>query len=163
MGPTNECVKITKVQTRMARVYFAEKQNSGSIKKRQGILLQIWHRLVYILSGWMIVMERELQIPSPCVGVCQINATTKFCLGCLRTLREVAHWSRYSNEEKHEVLQELIRRRKAHGMSQRRITRRTRRKLSGGWIIDIETGFIFTNSGTLEAFTRSFFCGIVKK
>ena len=45
-------------------------------------------------------MDKGLQIPSPCVGVCQINASTKYCLGCWRTLREVAHWSRYSNDEK---------------------------------------------------------------
>ncbi|MDE0812303.1 MAG: DUF1289 domain-containing protein, partial [Alphaproteobacteria bacterium] len=43
-------------------------------------------------------------LTSPCVGVCQINAKTKFCLGCWRSLREVAHWSRYSDDEKRAVL-----------------------------------------------------------
>ena len=45
-------------------------------------------------------MENIDQIPSPCIGVCQINSKTKFCLGCWRSLREVAHWSRYSGTEK---------------------------------------------------------------
>ena len=45
-------------------------------------------------------MDKGIKIPSPCVGVCQINASTKYCLGCWRTLKEVAHWSRYSNDEK---------------------------------------------------------------
>jgi len=49
-------------------------------------------------------MDADFPLTSPCVGVCQINAKTKFCLGCFRTLREVAHWSRYDDDQKREVL-----------------------------------------------------------
>ena len=77
------------------------------------------------------VMEKGIPIPSPCVGVCQINSSTKFCLGCWRTLKEVAHWSRYSNGEKENLMQELIERRDRLSSGKRRITRRSRRlKLS---------------------------------
>ncbi|WP_334134750.1 DUF1289 domain-containing protein [Tepidimonas sp.] len=31
-------------------------------------------------------------VPSPCVGVCRIDATTGWCAGCWRTLDEIAAW-----------------------------------------------------------------------
>jgi len=71
-------------------------------------------------------MDKGIQIPSPCVGVCQINASTKFCLGCWRTLKEVAHWSRYSNNEKETLMTELTERQKRFGSNKRRVTRRLR-------------------------------------
>ena len=43
-------------------------------------------------------------IASPCVGVCQIYRDTRFCLGCFRTIAEIAHWSRYGDPERIEVL-----------------------------------------------------------
>ena len=73
------------------------------------------------------VMEKGIPIPSPCVGVCQINASTKFCLGCWRTLKEVAHWSRYSDAEKENLMRELIERRHRLSSGKRRATRRSRR------------------------------------
>ena len=73
-------------------------------------------------------MDQNFPITSPCVGVCQINAKTKFCLGCFRTLREVAHWSRYSDDEKCEVLRALRERQSNAGVDNRRVTRRQRRR-----------------------------------
>ncbi|MDX6750771.1 DUF1289 domain-containing protein [Geminicoccaceae bacterium 1502E] len=29
---------------------------------------------------------------SPCVGVCEIDGATGFCVGCARTLDEIASW-----------------------------------------------------------------------
>lgn len=72
-------------------------------------------------------MDKGIQIPSPCVGVCQINASTKYCLGCWRTLKEVAHWSRYSNDEKEILMKELAERQKRLGSNKRRAIRRSRR------------------------------------
>ncbi|MEW6694669.1 hypothetical protein Tther_00480 [Tepidimonas thermarum] len=31
-------------------------------------------------------------VPSPCVGVCRIDAATGWCAGCWRTLDEIAAW-----------------------------------------------------------------------
>ena len=73
-------------------------------------------------------MENSDQIPSPCVGVCQINSKTKFCLGCLRSLREVAHWSRYSRTEKLAVVDGIKQRQADAGLDMRRVTRRQRRQ-----------------------------------
>jgi len=72
-------------------------------------------------------MDQDFPLASPCVGVCQINAKTKFCLGCFRTLREVAHWSRYSDDEKREVLAALRQRQSDAGVNKRRLTRRQAR------------------------------------
>ena len=72
-------------------------------------------------------MDKGIQIPSPCVGVCQINASTKYCLGCWRTLKEVAHWSRYSNDEKEILMTKLAERQKRFGSNKRGATRRSSR------------------------------------
>jgi uncharacterized protein len=77
-------------------------------------------------------MEMGFPLTSPCVGVCQINAKTKFCLGCWRSLREVAHWSRYSDDEKRAVLVSLRERQAEAGVDKRRVTRRQRRRLDAG-------------------------------
>ncbi|MDC1171399.1 DUF1289 domain-containing protein [Alphaproteobacteria bacterium] len=73
-------------------------------------------------------MDDSAQITSPCIGVCQINAKTKFCLGCWRSLREVAHWSRYTTTEKLAVLQDLRQRQQDAGENKRRVTRRQQRR-----------------------------------
>ena len=67
-----------------------------------------------------------MSIVSPCVGVCQINVQTKFCLGCWRTLREVAQWSRLSDEQRKAVLDELKKRQSEAGVDRRRKTKRRR-------------------------------------
>ena len=50
---------------------------------------------------------------SPCVSLCQMHATTGWCRGCLRTLDEIAGWSRLDNTRKYAVLQQLQTRRSA--------------------------------------------------
>ena len=39
-------------------------------------------------------------IESPCILVCTIDPQTGFCLGCARTLDEIARWSSMSTEER---------------------------------------------------------------
>ena len=34
----------------------------------------------------------EMPVPSPCIGVCRIDAASGLCVGCLRTLDEIAAW-----------------------------------------------------------------------
>ncbi|MBQ0708199.1 MULTISPECIES: DUF1289 domain-containing protein [unclassified Ochrobactrum] len=43
-------------------------------------------------------------IESPCILVCTIDTETGFCLGCARTLDEIARWSAMSAEERMAVL-----------------------------------------------------------
>jgi len=47
----------------------------------------------------------ESSVPSPCVSICNMDPATGLCSGCLRTIDEIAGWSRYSNAEKRAVWQ----------------------------------------------------------
>jgi hypothetical protein len=68
-------------------------------------------------------------IASPCVGVCQIDRETRFCLGCWRTIEEIAHWARYGDPQRLEVLERLRERQGAAGQDRRRVTRRRQARL----------------------------------
>ncbi|MET0180316.1 MAG: DUF1289 domain-containing protein [Novosphingobium sp.] len=48
--------------------------------------------------------------PSPCNGVCRIDPATGWCLGCRRTLDEIAEWPGASDRRKRRLLAELNRR-----------------------------------------------------
>lgn len=50
-------------------------------------------------------------ITSPCIRVCSVNPKTNWCDGCMRTLKEIATWSRLSDEERDAVTADLERRR----------------------------------------------------
>lgn len=50
-------------------------------------------------------------VSSPCINVCRIDPATGLCVGCLRTLEEIAGWGGYSEEEKRAVSRTLERRR----------------------------------------------------
>lgn len=45
--------------------------------------------------------------PSPCNRICRINPETNWCLGCRRTLTEIADWPMLTASEKHALLDEL--------------------------------------------------------
>jgi len=47
---------------------------------------------------------------TPCVAVCQIHPKTGYCLGCYRTLKEIAQWGKFSEDERQALLPELERR-----------------------------------------------------
>jgi uncharacterized protein len=52
-----------------------------------------------------------IDVPSPCVSICQMEPDGAVCAGCLRTLDEIALWSMLDNAEKAQVWQELQQRR----------------------------------------------------
>lgn len=47
---------------------------------------------------------------SPCVQICVIDPASGLCEGCLRTLQEIADWSRLSEAERLAIMAELPRR-----------------------------------------------------
>lgn len=47
------------------------------------------------------------QPPSPCIGVCRIDAASGQCQGCRRTLEEIADWPLLSVREKDALLLRL--------------------------------------------------------
>jgi predicted Fe-S protein YdhL (DUF1289 family) len=50
-------------------------------------------------------------IRTPCVQVCFVDPDSGLCLGCRRTLPEIAGWSRLSDAERERVMAELPARR----------------------------------------------------
>ncbi|RZF27612.1 DUF1289 domain-containing protein [Paraburkholderia sp. UYCP14C] len=42
-------------------------------------------------------------VPSPCISVCRMDASTGWCEGCLRTIDEIASWSTQDNDAKRAV------------------------------------------------------------
>ena len=52
-------------------------------------------------------------VPSPCISVCVMDAAGVLCLGCFRTLDEIAAWSVLGADAKRGVLATLPARRKS--------------------------------------------------
>ncbi|MDP1617064.1 DUF1289 domain-containing protein [Phenylobacterium sp.] len=50
-------------------------------------------------------------IKTPCIKVCVIDGQSALCLGCYRTLAEVAGWARLSSDEREAIMAELPSRR----------------------------------------------------
>ncbi|MGO4409378.1 MULTISPECIES: DUF1289 domain-containing protein [unclassified Brevundimonas] len=51
-------------------------------------------------------------IATPCVMVCTVDGASGLCLGCLRTLEEIATWSRLNDAERAAIISELDERRR---------------------------------------------------
>jgi predicted Fe-S protein YdhL (DUF1289 family) len=57
------------------------------------------------------------EIPTPCVGICRLDAETGLCEGCMRTLAEISSWGVASNQQRLEIVQRLRERRRARGIT----------------------------------------------
>jgi uncharacterized protein len=44
---------------------------------------------------------------SPCLKVCVMDAENRYCLGCARTLDEIARWGAMTDEERAQVMARL--------------------------------------------------------
>ena len=53
------------------------------------------------------VREPDERVPSPCISVCVMDADGSVCLGCFRTLDEIASWSVLDASAKRQVLAAL--------------------------------------------------------
>jgi len=47
------------------------------------------------------------EVESPCVKICVIHPEARLCTGCLRSLDEIAGWSRMSADQRRAVMAEL--------------------------------------------------------
>ena len=52
-------------------------------------------------------------VASPCISVCRMDASTGLCVGCLRTLDEIAVWGALDDDARRDVLQAIAARRAA--------------------------------------------------
>jgi hypothetical protein len=55
----------------------------------------------------------EEPVPSPCTKVCTVDPSGAYCIGCLRTLAEIARWSELDNAERRAIVEALPARRAA--------------------------------------------------
>jgi predicted Fe-S protein YdhL (DUF1289 family) len=69
-----------------------------------------------------------LDIPSPCVGVCQLDPATGLCAGCMRSIDEIAAWPEASSAERLAIVQRLRERRRAAGRTSAADSRPRRRR-----------------------------------
>jgi predicted Fe-S protein YdhL (DUF1289 family) len=54
-----------------------------------------------------------MSIASPCINVCRMDATTGLCVGCLRSLDEIAAWSASDDTTRRLILEAVAARREA--------------------------------------------------
>ncbi len=52
------------------------------------------------------VWERD-EIESPCVKMCVVHPEERLCVGCFRTMEEIAVWSRLSPAERTAIMADL--------------------------------------------------------
>ncbi len=50
---------------------------------------------------------RRDEVESPCVQVCVVHPRTQLCVGCFRTIDEIASWSRLDQETRAAIVAEL--------------------------------------------------------
>ncbi|HEY1313490.1 MAG TPA: DUF1289 domain-containing protein [Steroidobacteraceae bacterium] len=53
-------------------------------------------------------------VPSPCIDVCRLD-TQGLCVGCRRTLNEIAEWSTAGEARQREILRDVARRKELVG------------------------------------------------
>ena len=73
-------------------------------------------------------MVTQMDIPSPCIGVCKIPEDDIYCSGCLRTRQEIKQWRQSENADKLIILERLKQRRKERGLIGQGERRPRRRK-----------------------------------
>jgi uncharacterized protein len=54
-------------------------------------------------------------VKSPCVNWCEMHPQTGYCLGCFRTLDEIARWSSLSDDEQRAINLQLPLRQTSQG------------------------------------------------
>jgi predicted Fe-S protein YdhL (DUF1289 family) len=58
-------------------------------------------------------------VPSPCISVCRIDPTSGLCVGCLRSLDEIACWGALDDSARRDILRAVADRRAGYGSLRR--------------------------------------------
>ena len=59
------------------------------------------------------ISDGHADVRSPCISVCRMHAASGWCVGCLRSLDEIAAWGSMPDAERRVVLEHLAQRRVA--------------------------------------------------
>ncbi|HEU4350490.1 MAG TPA: DUF1289 domain-containing protein [Burkholderiales bacterium] len=65
----------------------------------------------FFKSGTCVGCEKKA-LKTPCIKICRMDPVRGVCIGCCRTLDEIARWSGLSQEEQESVIAELPGRRR---------------------------------------------------
>jgi predicted Fe-S protein YdhL (DUF1289 family) len=60
-------------------------------------------------------------VETPCIKICVMNAATRLCTGCGRTLEEIASWGSLDSPTRERVMAELPQRMQNAGLKPQRI------------------------------------------
>ena len=50
-------------------------------------------------------------VASPCISICRMDADTALCVGCLRTIDEIASWGALDDDARRSVWAQIVHRR----------------------------------------------------
>ncbi len=50
---------------------------------------------------------KRQEVESPCIRVCVVHPEARICVGCHRSVDEIAAWSRMTPEERRRIMAEL--------------------------------------------------------
>lgn len=51
--------------------------------------------------------NQSAEVPSPCIGICKMDADKRWCSGCFRSVAELTAWSTASNDSKRAVWRQI--------------------------------------------------------
>jgi uncharacterized protein len=54
-----------------------------------------------------------MTVESPCIRICRLDPAAQVCVGCQRTVDEIARWSGMTEDQQRHVLQLVEQRRRA--------------------------------------------------
>lgn len=44
---------------------------------------------------------------TPCVGKCNIQSSTEYCIGCKRTITEIMNWTKFNDQQRENIMRML--------------------------------------------------------
>ena len=50
---------------------------------------------------------KRAEVESPCIKICVVHPEARLCTGCLRSIDEIAVWSRMTPQERRAIMDEL--------------------------------------------------------
>lgn len=59
----------------------------------------------------MAASQPPAPITTPCIKVCYVDGPSGLCLGCFRTLPEIARWAKLGDDERRQIMADLPARR----------------------------------------------------
>jgi uncharacterized protein len=65
-----------------------------------------------VFIAYLVLLKDSPVVKSPCVNWCEMHPQTGYCLGCFRTLDEIARWSSLSDDEQRAINLQLPLRKK---------------------------------------------------